>query len=62
MPDPITSTSAQARRSPSTNRSDSLPAAISLFDFGTDGIATTPSIVETKFAKTRGSSNPSGPP
>ena len=50
MPEPTTTASAQARSSPITNRSAALPAAISLFDCGIDGIATTPSIVATKFA------------
>ena len=62
VPDPITSTSQQARSNPSSNRSAALPPATILFDEGSDGIATTPSSVETKFANTRGSSNPSDPP
>ena len=62
FPTPITSTSAQARSSPSTNRSAALSPATILFDDGSDGIATTPSSVETKFANRRGSSNPSDPP
>ena len=50
VPDPITMTSENARSSPIRKRSASLPAAMILFDSGTDGIATTPSSVETKFA------------
>ena len=44
VPEPTTTASAQARRSPITNRSAALAAAISLFDPGTDGIAVTPSM------------------
>ena len=45
-----------------TKRSAALPPAISLFESGTDGIATTPSALATKFANSRGSSKPSDPP
>ena len=54
VPEPITSASAHARSSPITNRSEVLSPATSLFEPGTDGIATTPSMLATKFAKTRG--------
>src|SRR5581483_9351541 len=62
VPEPITTPSAQARRSPITNRSLALSAAIRRFEFGTEGIATTPSSVATKLTNRRGSSKPSGPP
>jgi hypothetical protein len=42
--------SAKARSRPITKWSASLPAAMSEFDSGIDGIATTPSSVETKLA------------
>ena len=61
VPAPTTTTSAQARSSPITNRSDSLSSAISLFDCGSDGSATIPSIVSTKLAKSVGPSKPSEP-
>ena len=62
VPEPTTTASAQARRRPITNRSAALAPAISLFDPGIDGIAVTPSMLCTKFANTRGPSNPSVPP
>ena len=62
VPEPITITSAQARSRAITNRSASLAAAISRFECASAGMATTPSIVETKFATTRGRSKPSVPP
>ncbi len=62
VPDPTTIASAHARRSAITKRSAALSAAISLFEEGSDGTATTPSIVATKFANSLGSSKPSEPP
>jgi len=55
-------TSAHARRSPTTNRSPSLSAATTAFERSSSGMATTPSIVWTKFATTHGSSRPRPPP
>jgi hypothetical protein len=62
VPEPTSTASAHARSRPIRKRSASLSAAISAFDPGSSGIATTPSIVCTKLAKTDGSSNPSPPP
>ena len=45
-----------------TNRSASLSALMSLLDWVSPGIATTPSMVATKLATTRGSVKASGPP
>ena len=59
---PMTRQSAHARRSPMTKRSRSLLSLISLVEAGTLGIATTPSSVETKFAKSRGCGKPREPP
>ena len=62
VPEPITTASAHARSSPITKRSARLSPATSRFEPGTDGIATMPSIVSTKFAKTVGPSQPIDPP
>ncbi len=59
--DPITIASAHARRSAITNRSASLASAITRFELGIPGSATTPSIVSTKFAYTQSAGKPSVP-
>ena len=61
-PDPTTIASAHARRSAMTNRSASLSSAISRFDRGTPGSATTPSSVSTKFAYTHSPGKPEACP
>ena len=50
VPAPISTTSAKARSMPMTKRSPALSAATRALERGIDGIATTPSIVETKLA------------
>jgi hypothetical protein len=62
VPEPITTASQQARRRPIRNLSALLAAATTRFERGSDGIATTPSSVATKFAISRVSGNPSPPP
>ena len=61
VPEPVSTASAAARRSPITKRSSSFSSAIRRFARATPGSATTPSSVETKFATTRRPSNPNRP-
>src|SRR5438105_3903747 len=62
VPEPITTASAHARRRPITNRSLALSAAMTRFELGSEGTATTPSALATKLTNTDGESKPSGPP
>jgi hypothetical protein len=59
---PTNTASAHARSSPITNRSAALSSLMIRLEWGWPGSATTPSSVATKFAYSRGSANPSGPP
>jgi hypothetical protein len=61
VPDPITTASAAARKRPMTKRSSSFSSAISRLARASPGIATTPSIDETKLATSRWPAKPNRP-